>query len=340
MHSSTSSSSERVPPGGWFGTWAIVIVIAAVLVTGWEWFIRARGLGDVAVANSAELWIRERERAAVLGEEALVLIGASRMQGGLDLDVLKAHSGLKPVQLAISASPFMPVLRDVADDPAIRGTVVVSLEMSAFRILDEGSEAYRWIAAYHDFKAGRTAVFYQPLEDRLRQLADSALVSFSRNARPHQLILGRTSGAYVRTLPDRSQQFDYSKVDREAAYQRRIRLVGGAGEPTFMEIPDIDEHFREVEELVAKLHARGSDVIFVRFPSSKRIREIENIRFPREVYWDRFAAQTKARAIHFADYEELDGFDLPDGIHPDVSEQTALTAALARVLFPPADSAE
>lgn len=333
MHLSTSSSSERVPQGGWLRTWIVALVIVAVLATGWEFFVRARGIGDVAVGNTAELWIRERERAAALGKNALVLVGASRMQGGLDLDELQSFAEAKPIQLAITASPFMPVLRHLADDPGITGTVVVSLEMSALRILDDESDARRWIAAYDDFKAGRTAVFYQPAEDWLHRSVDNVLVSFSRNARPHQLLLASSSNSYVRTLPDRSQQLDYSRIDREEAYQRRIRLVSGDTEPRLIEIPGIEERFSEIEQLVTKLQARGAEVIFVRFPSSGRIREIEDIQFPRDMYWDRFAAGTSARTIHYADYPELEGFDLPDGMHFDVLEQKAFTAALASVLF-------
>jgi hypothetical protein len=333
MHLSTSSSSERVPQGGWLRTWIVTLVIVAVVVTGWEWFVRARGLGDVAVANTAELWVRERERAAALGSDALVLVGASRMQGGIDLETLRALTDAEPVQLAISASPLMPVLRHLANDPDVSGTVVVSLDMSALRILDDESEAQRWIAAYDDFKAGRTAVFYQPAEDRLHQGIDSVLVSFSRNARPHQLVFARTTKSYVRTLPDRSQQFDYSKIDREAAYERRVRLVRGYTDPSFMEISDIDEKFADIEEQVEKLQARGAEVIFVRLPSSKQIREIEDIRFPRDIYWDKFAAGTRARTIHFADYPELGDVDLPDGVHLDASEQEKFTRALAHILF-------
>jgi len=333
MHLSTSSSSERVPQGGWLRTWVVTLVIVAVVVTGWEWFVRARGLGDVAVANTAELWIRERERAAALGDEALVLVGASRMQGGIDLETLRALSNAKPVQLAITASPLMPILRHLAEDPAITGTVVVSLDMSSLRILDQESDAQRWIAAYDDFKAGRTAVFYQPAEDWLHQGVDSVLVSFSRNARPHQLVLASTTDSYVRTLPDRSQQFDYSKIDRDEAYERRVQLMRGHTEPRFMEIRGIDEKFAEIEQLVEKLQARGAEVIFVRFPSSRQIRELEDIRFPRDIYWDNFAAGTSARTIHFADYPELGDVDLPDGMHLNASEQEKFTRALARVLF-------
>lgn len=333
MHLSTSSSSERVPQGGWLRTWVVALVVVAVLVTGWEWFIRARGLDDVAVSNTAELWIRERERAATLGDESLLLVGASRMQGSVDLDVLQTFTDAKPVQLAITASPLMPILRHLAEDPAITGTIVASLDMPTLRILDEESDAERWIGAYDDFKAGRTAVFYQPAEDWLHQAVDSVLVSFSRNARPHQLILASTTGSYVRTLPDRSQQLDYSKIDREEAYQQRVRLVRGYTEPRLIEIPAIDERFAEIEALAAKLQARGTKIIFVRFPSSKQIREIEDIQFPRDIYWDRFADLTNARTIHFADYPELGAFDLPDGMHLDASEQKAFTAALARVIF-------
>ena len=333
MHLSTSSSSERVPQGGWLRTWVVTLMIVAVVVTGWEWFVRARGLGDVAVANTAELWIRERERAATLGDEALILVGASRMQGGLDLETLETLSHAKPVQLAITASPLMPVLRHLADDPAITGTVVVSLDMSSLRILDNESDAQRWIAAYDDFKAGRTAVFYQPAEDWLHQGVDSVLVSFSRNARPHQLVLASTTDSYVRTLPDRSQQLDYSKIDRDEAYDRRVQLIRGHTDPRFMEIRGIDKKFAEIGQLVEKLQARGADVIFVRFPSSKQIREIEDIQFPRDIYWDRFAAGTSARTIHFADYPKLGNVDLPDGMHLDASEQKVFTEALARILF-------
>ena len=333
MRLSTSSSNERVPQGGWLRTWILALALTALLVAGWEGFVRARGLGDVAVTDSAELWIAERERAVSLGDEALLLVGASRMQVGLDLDVLADETGLRPVQLAISAAPLMPVLRHVANDPAVTGTVVVSMDMPSLRVLDDASQAELWTSAYDDFKAGRTAVFYQPVESRLRELIDTTLESFSRNARPHQLILASTTRSYLRTLPDRSQRLDYSKVDREAAYQQRLRLArAGDAEPYLFEITGIDDKFSEIESLVAKIRARGGQVVFVRFPSARRIREIEDGMYPRDVYWDKFAALTSARTIHFADYPELQGFDLPDGVHLDASEQPAFTRALAGIL--------
>jgi hypothetical protein len=85
--------------------------------------------------------------------------------------------------------------------------------------------------------------------------------------------------------------------------------------------------------MVRRIRRRGGEVIFVRFPSSKKIWEIDDTRYPMDVYWNCFAAQSSARTIHFADFEELADFDLPDGVHIDASDQTRFTEVLSRLLF-------
>lgn len=333
MHSSTSSSSTRIPAGHWFRVWCSVCVLCTLIVAGWELFVRFRGLSDTAVADTAELWVRQRERASVLGDDAVILVGASRIQMGIDLQVMKQFSTGIPVQLAISASPFMPVLKHLADDDTVTGTVIVSFTAGDILRFTRETRSERWLVAYDEYKAGKTNVFYQPFEDRLRDVVDSILVSFENDAHPQQLIFGSTTRNYVRTLPDRSQQADYNKVDREVAYQRRIELVLGGKELAFAEIPDFDVRIGELESLVDRIVERGGQMIFVRLPSSKRIREIEDTRYPKTAYWDRIAMQTSARTIHYADYPELSEYDFPDGVHIDVSEQAAYTAALSKLLF-------
>ena len=330
---STSSSSERVPQGAWLSTWLAALTICAVIVAGWEYFVRVRGLSDTAVADSAELWIRERERASLLGSEAIMLVGASRIQMGVDPGVLGEYTRGTPVQLAMSASPFLPVLEHLANDETITGTLIVSFTARDLLWFSRESRAEQWIVAYDEYRSGKTSVFYQALEDKLGNAVNSILLTFRKDARPQQLIFGRTTRNYVRTLPDRSQQADYSKVDRELAYQRRIELVRGAEEPVFKEIPDLDQRLAALEAMVERIHQRGGKVIFVRLPSSKRIREIEETRHPKEIYWDRFAAQTSARTIHYADFPQLSRFDLPDGVHLDASDQPAFTRALAQIIF-------
>jgi hypothetical protein len=304
-----------------------------LIVGGWELFVRVRGLSDTAVSDTAELWVRQRERASALGDDAIILVGASRMQMGIDLLVMQQFTAGTPVQLAMSASPFLPVLEHLANDDSITGTVIVSFTARDVSRYTQETRSVRWLVAYDDYQAGRMNVFYQPLEDRLRNFVNSILVSFENNARPQQLIFGNTTRNYVRTLPDRSHQADYSKVDREAAYERRVELVRGSVEVALQEIPNLDIRIRELESLVKRIAERGGRVIFVRLPSSGRIREIEDARYPRTIYWDSIAAQTSVRTIHYADYPQLSKFDFPDGVHIDVRDQAAYTAELSKLLF-------
>jgi hypothetical protein len=333
MHSSTSSSSTRVPRGNWLGAWCSVLVIVVLVSGGWELFVRERGLGDTAVANTAEIWIRERERASQLGDDAVILVGASRMQMGFDLQVLKQFTNGNPVQLAVSASPFLPIFEHLANDASITGTVIVSFTVSDLMLSTKETRSERWPEAYDEYRAGTVSVFYQPFEDSLRQLIDSNLVSFESDARPQQLDFGRRNRFYLRTLPDRSQHADYSKVDRELAYQRRIERVLAGAAVELRDIPDFDDRIRHLESLAMRIVGRGGEVIFVRLPSTMRIREIEDTRYPRSVYWDTIAAQVSLRTIHYDDHPELSEFDFPDGVHVDVSDQAAYTEKLAKLLF-------
>lgn len=333
MHSSISSSNDRVPAGRWGVIWAASLAMSVLAIGGWEWFVRVRGLSDTAVTDTVELWLGERERASALGDRAVLLIGASRIQLGMNLRIMQQYTEGIPVQLAISAASFMPVLEHLANDETITGTVIVSFTPQYFVWSARDTQAEKWIAAYDDYMAGKTAVFYQPLEDALRGGVDSVFKALAGGARPQQLIFGQRIKNYVRTLPDRSQQADYSKVDREAAYRRRVELVLSGKEAALEITPDLDARLDRLESMVGRITARGGKVIFVRFPSSKRILEIERIRYPRHLYWDRLTARTGARTIHYADYPELRGYDLPDGVHMDVKDQEAFSRALSRLIF-------
>jgi hypothetical protein len=291
-----------------------------------------RGLGVTAVDDSAELWARERERAAQLGKDAVILVGASRMQMGIDLEVMQRYTTGTPVQLAISASPFMPVLEDLANDERVTGTVVVSFTMQDFLSVTTDSVAAQWVKAYEGLRGSRMRLFSERLEEGLRTGAASLLVSVGSGARPQQLFSG-SSANYVRTLPDRSQRADYDIVDREAAYRRRVAIYLSGEEPVFRAVPDLDARLVVLESMIRKLQDRGAVVILVRFPTTRRIWEMDQILYPKSVYWDEVAKRTSGRTIHFTEFAALLDFDLPDGVHLDYRDVPRFTAALSALIF-------
>ena len=100
------------------------ILILALTVAAFEWELGR--LGYVANASESDArWLHERARASQLGPRALILVGASRIQLGLDLEVLRKETGLEPVQLALDGSGGIPLLAGLARDPSIKGTSLV-----------------------------------------------------------------------------------------------------------------------------------------------------------------------------------------------------------------------
>ena len=315
------------------------MALAASIVCGWEVVLRVRGLGVASVDDGPELWGRQRERAAVLGKDAIILIGASEMQMSIDVDTMRRHTTGTPVQLAISAAPFLPLLADLAEDERITGTVVVSFSMSSFFSTTSDSLSEQWVRRYESQRASRTRLFYERIEEQLSRAVSAVLISMGRDARPQQLLWpARTS--YVRTLPDRTQRADYEIVDREAAYRHRVDVYLAGEEPSFRAVADLDARLSAVEGMIHKIQRRGGKVILVRFPTTKRIWQIDEIMYPRDVYWSALARSTSARTIHFADYPSLSTFDLPDGVHLDYRDAPAFTAALSAILFAPAEPEE
>ena len=125
MLSSTSSSNRSPPNFPWRPVWVGALAITAIFVGVMELRLLLRGFPTTSV-DSELSWLRQRERASKLGENALILLGASRMQCDIDIDTLRQRTNLEPLQLAIDGNSFLPVLAGLAADPNVRGTVIIS----------------------------------------------------------------------------------------------------------------------------------------------------------------------------------------------------------------------
>jgi hypothetical protein len=163
-----------------------------------------------------------------------------------------------------------------------------------------------------------------------------------------QLLDPRASPQYLITLPDRSRLADYARVDREFFYAYRAAREAGFDVPRDPRVDwkaieqqlkrvvarlrpadetVYDSRAREVERAVRAILARGGRVILLRMPTSGLVLEAEQKRWPRALFWDRVAASTRARTVHFEDWPGLNGFTCPDGSHLDYRDRSAFTEA-------------
>ena len=88
MPLSTSNSNNRLPTGSWFLLWGFTGFLLLASILFFELRLRSNGLMP-GIVDSKNLWATYREKASQLGNSAFIILGASRVQLGIDLDVIK-----------------------------------------------------------------------------------------------------------------------------------------------------------------------------------------------------------------------------------------------------------
>ncbi|MFT5443590.1 MAG: hypothetical protein ACI8W3_002640 [Myxococcota bacterium] len=318
----------------WPGTWVPAIAIVMLCIAGWEVFWRAQDF-EPSLSDDAMLWSIARQEATDQGTGAAVLVGSSRMQMGIHRETLAAQTGWEPaVQLALVRGPSIPVLRHLAADPNFVGTVLCEISLPLFFGQTEGfvREVEQYISVYDN----RSLV--QRLEQRLAMEMQGNFVSKLSRLSPkvirnavlfQQMPTPRYEGVIGE---DRYRYADYGKVANIGALHRRIAGQLAKSAPAQATPGMLEQRFAEVEDMVAAIKSRGGDVIFVRLPSYAMVLEREREWFPRDKWWDVFAAQTQAQTIHYLDDPILAEILPPDGDHLGKNQAVKFSRQLGRLL--------
>ena len=337
MHISTSNSSSRRPAKLWKRSWLLALVLTLVTLFAWQCFNIDNALWKIGTNDSEALWAEKRILASQLGVSSIVLIGASRIQLGVEVSVLEKLTGKSVVQLAIDGNPYMSILEDLAHDELIIGTVIVATNVAGLvKDRNPDNRAKKYLSYYHS--RVNDLYRFETIEAFLTSNIIRYTYSISGFVTPYKWLFWPENrlhqAGYLKFNSDRSVDADYSKVNVEQVYSKRIeRHLGAQKQIVFRKISEFESKIQEVNRLVSKVKERGGEVIFVRFPTSKRIWEIDEGRYPKEVYWDVFSELSVAETVHFKDFEALSGFDLPDGSHLDQKDKVKFTENLAEILF-------
>lgn len=331
MTSSTSNSDSTEP--GWGRVWVLALLVVAVVVGGWELLARDADLGPRYVDNKV-LWADTRHRLNEEGDDAIVLIGASRMLRGVDVDTMKSEFNRPVYQLSVEGTSYLPLLQNLGADPRIRGSVIISIA-PAFtfnKLLSQGDKGVQSMyLAYYDSQS-----YSRRLEQRLRMWIQGKFAFRSPDSKmatviPELLTTGSLPAPdWQRMYRDRSVHMNY------AASPVKQTDTGIAARYIENNIPYTADEFQNVVNyivaIVGQLHARGVDVYFVRLPSAGAVREVEGAFFPRKKYWDVLEAGVDATFIHYEEFPELEGYLSEDGSHVDSKDSAAFTRVLSDVL--------
>jgi len=335
VHADALAEAHRdIPDRPWGRIALIALVLTLTMMAGWEAFWRHQGYypGDIKDSNAA--WAEQRRHAT---GDALVLIGTSRNLFDVNLDVWQQTTGVRPVQLSLEGTSPRFMLQDLANDPKFHGVVVSDVLTGMFFTQFDGRGAGVLPYYQHETPSQRAGFFLSILPEQVFAYIDDQtrlkelwrrLVLPTRPGQPPAFEDPYKIG--VKQADRNSQVWDRILNDRPYR-ERTIRIWGYVMRPPpGAPPPDPPKVIAEVAANVAKIRARGGDVVFVMHPQAGWLAKEEP---PRGPFWDALLAGSKSRGIRYDDYPQLQGFRIPELSHMHPDDAKIYTARLAPLVM-------
>src|SRR5205814_1548602 len=349
IHGGPPLEFERpIPPASWRGIAVVVTIVVIAATIAWE--LHARGLGYAPTLNDNEdLWTKARRK---VQPESIVIIGDSRAWFDVDLDEFQKGLGKRPIQLAMAGSTVLPALVDLADVKDFHGTVICSFVPMLF-FAPPGTppmeRAEKGVKRFHNQTPAQRVS--EELGIRLEEhVAFLKPDDLSLGGLLNQLPIPNRPGARVPpTFPPYFQTEDRERRARMwekcaepgSKLAKRIQqiwlpLFTPPPPPTyvpkdvfFAEMKKgIEKRFADVAGAIEKIRRRGGKIVFVRFPHTGGLKELEDRLTPRAQTWDPLLKMTSSPGIYYSDFPELSGFDCPEWSHLSAGDSVEFSKRL------------
>jgi hypothetical protein len=326
-----------IPARPWVRMGAIVFVLVALLLSGWEWHVRSSiGLRAGDLDDSSQSWAEQRRIASTA---PVAIVGDSRILFDTDLDRFEQLTGVRPVQISIVGTNGRTLLEEMANDRRFNGLLIVGLaDLSYFRPAGIGIGA----PYLHNRDRNRLPSQISGLIlDRWLQRRLAFLDSEYRlSTQVKQVDTGWRRGTdspyedvwKLSEVSDGRQYFMWKRIETDSYLRDHARHAWDRFKGPPLPQPIAAKVVERSAEAVRRIRARGGEVLFVRPPSSPELRTIEERRLPRAKGWDMLIAGTKAKGIHADDLQQAQQLVLPEWSHLTRACATVFTDAYVRNL--------
>lgn len=360
MPSSTSSSNaadtsirREIPSRPWLALLGAAVVLTLLTLAAWEWQVRQMGYAPT-YNDSPSLWASKRALAVGAKADQVVFVGASRTLFDIDLESFREATGKQPIQLATVGSNPVIIFSHLADDSTYAGTTIVGIVPG---LLAAGggpplSTPQRYVDKYENWSPSDRVELPMSLwlQQRLAFINDSDLKL--PTLIDDLLGLPNRPAVYAPDEPPYMHIVDVHRrarlIDHLAREPGRMERIQQIWVPLFTPPPrppvftpeqwnemmedGLTKNLDSAKKNVDAITARGGRVIFVRFPSTEKVRELERAHTPREKVWDRLLRETGAPGIHFEDHPALSGFECPEWSHLSGPDSVTFTAHLIEIM--------
>ena len=316
----------------------LALLVTVVLMLAWESWVRSEGVKP-AYRNSDGQWAEQRRRINQGAGDGWVFTGSSRVLFNTQLSVWERLDKRAPVQLALEGTSPVTVLEGLADDDDFTGKVIVGVAPGLFF---SGYELRRGaIDRYQD----ETPT--QWFGNQISMLAEPYLAFYNHDfAFPailrRQSLPAREGVVFkleVRKLSnmehDRNTQL-WDRLVNDEAYRELAKKIWAQYWMPLADLPPpvreglLESRTKQLDRAVTAtrtLQARGAEVIFVQMPYEGHYAVAETDIAPRDLTWDVLLEQSGALGLHFQDYEEMQGYWLPEWSHMTGDEADRFTEA-------------
>ncbi|MEO7634071.1 MAG: hypothetical protein ABIS38_00310 [Sphingomicrobium sp.] len=313
-----------------FAAGALVAGVAALEVNA-----RRIGLHPGDLDNSEVAWVKERVRSDAA---KVAIVGDSRILFDTDLDRFEALTGTRPVQLAIHGTSALTLLEDAASNPNFRGLLIVGLADTMFFQPFDGYGEY--VRRRGDFTSpsGRIGIEIDHfLQRRLAFLDSNHRLSVAAHRLDPDFRPGVEGPKHdiwkVSEVGERRQTWMWDRVESDPAYRARTRWAWKGFKEKFPYTPQlIAKGQARAAAAVAKIRARGGEVVFVRPPSAPQLRVNEEALLPKAKGWNALIANTRSVGVHTDDLAQAQNLTLPEWSHLNRACATVFTDAYVRRL--------
>jgi hypothetical protein len=325
-----------IPAHPWPRILAATLVLLLIAIGAWEWRMRALGLEAGDLDDGPSFWAEQRRRIDA-GNVAVAILGDSRILYDTDLGRFERLTGVRPVQLAIAGSTAIPFLEDLADAPNFKGLAIVGIaDRSYFR---GGGGLGALALDRYRFESPAVRVSFL-LHRRLSRLLAFLDDKYRLNSLVRLLDGGWRAGVQLPinerlwklgTVTDDRQTFMWARDEIDARVRAHQRAAWGRFLAPFP-AATVMSTIERSRKAIAKIRARGGEVVFVRPPSAPELRVYEEQTVSRAAGWDLLLTRADVRGVHFDDYSAMQGLVLPEYSHLSRACATVFTDAYARAV--------
>ena len=351
MHLSTSNSNDRLPKGLHKRQWLLFIFLLIATVFFSEIYLRMCRCKP-SVKDTSSLWSYWRDKCEDEDtSDYVVTLGASRIQIGFVPEVFKEKVVCdNTIVLAKVGANFIPALEDIALNSEYKGTVICSIMSQFFftnseekvftEILPDIIEYYHKDYSKRKYYTNLSTVTKSVLEDNLvlsRIYSLKQLFGTLSNPVRSAVVMNsdRSLNAYYR------EYFTKEELEKKAkhSYSESFKINALACEQDFsyeelIQRRDIwMENINRAWKFASIIEKRGGKVVFVRYPTTGMFWEVDQELFPKDLFWDYAAEQSKFVMIHFKDIPEATHLDCPDTVHLNHEDADIFTSLLADKLI-------